>query len=136
MAGPRPPRALVPATHRITLPTVAAILALAAFGCGAERGDEVHGDPPRRRTVASSTHAGDPVHGVGLDAGLTTIDPTPMPMPGEAMIVVPAPVPSATAIVPVGPRPPATVAGAPPPRPHIVKGAMPLVRPTKGDPGF
>ena len=139
--GPRPARPLIAATHRITLPTVAALLALAAFGCAAEQaGDEVRGDPPRRRAVASSTHTGDPgspagLH-AGLDAGLGAIEPTPMPLPGEAMIVVPAPIPSATALAPTGPKPPATSAAGPPPSPHVVKGAMPLVRPRKGDPGY
>jgi hypothetical protein len=83
------PRPLVAAAFRMALPTAAALaLALAGMGCsGAEPEGAISAD---KVTITKSVPSVEP----SASASTTpAIDPTPMPLPGEMMIVSPPPPP-------------------------------------------
>lgn len=116
-------RALCPATSSaFVLPTVASLLMLAAVGCSSpSNGGDVSADLPHRTPIATiatngtmkTAPTGAPT--TTSSAGGTSIgepiDPNPMPLPGEAAIVVPPPKPPT--------KPPKIV---PPPKPHKLGG--------------
>ncbi|MBI2389005.1 MAG: hypothetical protein HYV09_05245 [Deltaproteobacteria bacterium] len=85
-------RVLAPATRASRLPTAAALaIALAGAGCLLPEDESVRADPATRsvQTIKAMSSA----KSAKADAG-PMIDPDPMPLPGEAAIVLPAPVPS------------------------------------------
>jgi hypothetical protein len=86
-------RPLVAAVVRAALPTATA-LALALAGCsGVEPESAISADKVTSKLA--------PMPSVEPSASTSAaIDPTPIPLPGEAMIVVPTPVPSVAAPVP------------------------------------
>jgi hypothetical protein len=113
-----PPRRVAPATARtFALPTVAALLMVAAAACSSRSADEdVQADRVHRIPIGSSTATPSSSPSIGGATIIDPIEPDPRPVRGESAMVVPT--------VPKGP--PKHLPPVPPPpivKPHHLGGA-------------